>query len=56
VPEPIRAIFFKKLSSYGKRGGTGLGNYTAKLITRVMGGKIYMETSEELGTVVRVIF
>jgi signal transduction histidine kinase len=56
VPEPIRAIFFKKLSSYGKRGGTGLGNYTAKLITRVMGGKIYMETSEVLGTVVRVIF
>ena len=47
VPAAIRHDFFQKYKTYGKRGGTGLGTYSAKLMADVMGLKIDMETSDE---------
>ncbi len=54
VPEEIRESFFDKLSTLGKKGGTGLGTYSALLIARTQKGDIHMETSEEAGTYVRI--
>jgi CheY-like chemotaxis protein len=52
VPEPIRGTFFDKYATSGKRGGTGLGTYSARLVTEAMGGSIAMETSDDEGTTV----
>jgi len=54
VPLEIRDRFFDKYATAGKRGGTGLGTYSAAIMTRAMGGTISMETSEETGTSVTV--
>jgi signal transduction histidine kinase len=54
VPESVRDVFFQKYATAGKRTGTGLGTYSAKLMVQVMGGRIAMETSEEDGTTVTV--
>jgi PAS domain S-box-containing protein len=54
VPADIRDRFFDKFSTCGKKGGTGLGTYSARLIARAHGGDIAMETSEETGTTVTV--
>ena len=50
IPEDIRDHFFEKYSTSGKVKGTGLGTYSALLITRVHNGKISFITSEEEGT------
>ncbi|WP_341678877.1 hybrid sensor histidine kinase/response regulator [Niveibacterium sp. SC-1] len=47
VPIAIRSRFFDKYSTAGKEGGTGLGTYSAKLLTEAQGGSIVMETSDE---------
>jgi PAS domain S-box-containing protein len=54
VPEPIRKHFFEKFTTLGKVGGSGLGTYSARLITRTMGGDIDYTTDEEEGTTVTV--
>lgn len=54
VPVEIRACFFEKYTTAGKIGGTGLGTYSAAIMTRAMGGKIEMSTSDEEGTTVTV--
>jgi signal transduction histidine kinase len=54
VPESVRANFFDKYATSGKRSGTGLGTYSARLMVEVMGGRIDMESSEESGTTVTV--
>ena len=54
VPEDVRDRFFEKYATSGKRGGTGLGTYSARLIAEVHGGAIAMATSAEGGIVVRV--
>lgn len=54
VPEIVRDRFFEKYATADKRRGTGLGTYTAKLVTETMGGIISMETSEDEGTSVYV--
>lgn len=46
VPEDIRDTFFEKYVTSGKRGGTGLGTYSAKLIAETQGGSIRLDTSE----------
>ncbi|KPA17379.1 response regulator receiver sensor signal transduction histidine kinase [Candidatus Magnetomorum sp. HK-1] len=56
VPKKIRKIFFEKYATSGKIGGTGLGTYSAKLITETQGGSIRMESSEEAGTIVELSF
>ena len=45
VPEVIRDHFFEKYRTHGKRGGTGLGTYSAKLMADTMGLPLRMETS-----------
>jgi signal transduction histidine kinase len=54
VPEAVRAHFFDKYATAGKRTGTGLGTYSARLMVEVMGGRIDMDSSEERGTTVTV--
>ncbi len=49
APDPsIRLRFFEKYATYGKSSGTGLGNYSAKLIAKAFGGDIEMECSDSL--------
>ena len=47
VPAPIRETFFEKFATAGKQGGTGLGTYSAKLLTEAQKGTIAMESSDE---------
>lgn len=54
VPEAVRTHFFDKYATAGKRTGTGLGTYSARLMVEVMGGRIDMDSSEEGGTTVTV--
>jgi signal transduction histidine kinase len=54
IPESIRGRFFKKFTTAGKERGTGLGAYSAKLITTTLGGGIDMSSSEEEGTTITV--
>ncbi|MEI7613821.1 MAG: response regulator [Betaproteobacteria bacterium] len=49
VPEAVRQSFFDKFVTAGKKGGTGLGTYSARLLTEVQNGRIEMQTSEEKG-------
>ena len=49
VPDQsIRKRFFEKYSTFGKNSGSGLGNYSARLIARTMGGDIEMDCSDTL--------
>ena len=50
IPEEIRPRFFDRFSSSGKRGGTGLGTYSAKLIAEAHSGDVRFTTSDEDGT------
>ena len=50
VPEEIRPRFFTKYATSGKVGGTGLGAYIARRITRLHGGDIDWESNHETGT------
>ncbi|MBF0160294.1 MAG: hybrid sensor histidine kinase/response regulator [Magnetococcales bacterium] len=54
VPESIRQRFFDKYTTSGKKSGTGLGTYSARLITETMGGTIGMQSSDDEGTEIRV--
>ncbi|ETR73303.1 MAG: Two-component hybrid sensor and regulator [Candidatus Magnetoglobus multicellularis str. Araruama] len=56
VPPDVRATFFEKYATSQKSSGTGLGTYSAKLMTETLGGKISMETSESDGTIVTTSF
>jgi len=54
IPPAVRDRFFQKFATAEKPGGTGLGAYSAKLITRTLGGTIEYQTSEESGTTITV--
>jgi len=54
VPEDIRHCFFQKYATSGKRNGTGLGAYSARLIAQAHGGAITFHSSESGGTRVTV--
>jgi len=47
VPLDVRNRFFEKYATSGKKFGTGLGNYSAKMIIEAQGGSINMRTSDE---------
>lgn len=47
VPKSVREHFFEKYKTYGKKYGTGLGTYSAKLIAEAMNYCIEMQTSDE---------
>ncbi|MEF2144808.1 MAG: PAS domain S-box protein [Desulfovibrionaceae bacterium] len=54
VPSNMRDCFFDKYATSGKNQGTGLGTYSAKLMTEIQNGAISMRTSREEGTVITV--
>ncbi|MBF0568347.1 MAG: response regulator [Nitrospirae bacterium] len=54
VPESIRVHFFDKFVTMGKKGGTGLGTYSARMMAEAQNGSISMQTSEDSGTVIEV--
>lgn len=45
VPQEMRLRFFEKFTTAGKEQGTGLGTYSAKLITETQKGAIQLDTS-----------
>jgi signal transduction histidine kinase len=47
VPVAIRERFFEKFTTFGKKNGTGLGTYSARLIADTFGYAIDMNTSDE---------
>jgi len=47
VPEEIRDRFFDKYVTAKKIGGTGLGTYSARLITQTQKGEISLDCSED---------
>lgn len=50
VPLAIRDNFFDKFVTSGKPGGTGLGTYSAKLLTQAQGGTIALSVSDITNT------
>lgn len=50
IPTTIRNNFFDRYATYGKKNGTGLGTYSARLIAKASGGDITFTTSSEKGT------
>ncbi len=54
VPEEIRHDFFNKYVTKGKWDGTGLGTYSAKLITQTLKGNIAMTSSRAHGTTITI--
>lgn len=46
VPAAIRERFFDKYVTAGKSGGTGLGTYSARLMTEAQGGTVALEVSD----------
>ncbi|MES2297472.1 MAG: hybrid sensor histidine kinase/response regulator [Pseudomonadota bacterium] len=47
VPQAIREHFFDKFITSGKDGGTGVGTYSAKLLTEAQAGSIAMQTHDD---------
>lgn len=47
VPLEVRADFFEKYKTHGKKSGTGIGTYSSKLIADTMGFSLKMNTSDE---------
>ena len=54
VPAAVRERFFEKYATAGKSGGTGLGNYSARMMARIQGGDIALHTADPEGTAVSV--
>ena len=50
----IIPVFFEKYVTSGKRGGSGLGTYSARLMTECQAGEIRLDVSAALGTTVTV--
>ncbi|WP_300157576.1 PAS domain S-box protein [Solidesulfovibrio sp.] len=50
VPPDIVPVFFEKYATGGKRGGTGLGAYSARIMTLAQHGDIRLETDPAGGT------
>ncbi len=55
VPPPIRSRMFEKYVTMGKRGGTGLGAYSASLAARAHGGRIELDADNPGRTTVTVV-
>jgi CheY-like chemotaxis protein len=50
VPMDMRNRFFDKFATSGKQGGTGLGTYSAKLLTQAQNGSVELAVSDETNT------
>lgn len=55
VPVEIRERFFDKFATYGKQGGTGLGTYSAKLLSEAQQGRLELQVDDALDQT-RLIF
>lgn len=55
IPPDVQATIFHPFSTYGKRGGTGLGVYGVKMAAEAMGGRVEYETGAA-GTTFVLIF
>ncbi|MEO5348306.1 MAG: hybrid sensor histidine kinase/response regulator [Magnetococcus sp. YQC-3] len=55
VPREIQSRFFDKYVTYGKKSGTGLGTYSARLMAETQKGSIRLQSSEEEGTTLTVV-
>ena len=47
VPVEIRASFFDKYVTAGKKGGTGLGTYSARLLAEVQQGALDLRVDDQ---------
>ncbi|MEK1907030.1 MAG: hybrid sensor histidine kinase/response regulator [Pseudomonas sp.] len=47
VPAEIRERFFEKFATYGKNGGTGLGTYSAKLLSEAQHGQLELQVDDQ---------
>ena len=56
IPAEIRPKFLQKFATHGKKSGTGLGGYSARLMTETMGGTLHFDSSEATGTTVFMDF
>jgi len=56
IPEAVRKNFFTKYATHGKKFGTGLGAYGAKLMAEAMGAAISFATDETSGTTIVLKF
>ena len=54
IPSDIRESFFEKYATSGKKTGTGLGTYSAKLMTDIQNGSIDFVSDSSLGTTLTV--
>ncbi|MFZ2955724.1 MAG: hybrid sensor histidine kinase/response regulator [Candidatus Ozemobacteraceae bacterium] len=54
IPPEIKARFLERYATFGKKKGTGLGGYSAKLMARTLGGEIRFVSTRETGTVITV--
>lgn len=54
IPQEIQEHFFDKYATVGKKNGTGLGTYSAKLLVTTQNGSIDFVTSKENGTTLNV--
>ena len=54
VPEDVRPVFGEKYATSGKKKGTGLGVYSARLMTQAMGGSFTWSSSTREGTSVTI--
>ena len=50
VPKEIRDRLFAKYVTFGKKGGTGLGTYSARRMIEVQGGSVEADVSDEHDT------
>ena len=55
IPTEIKDCFFDKYSTAGKSSGTGLGTYSAKLMSQIQGGDISFTSSAQAGTELKVV-
>jgi PAS domain S-box-containing protein len=56
IPGEIRSRFFTQYVTFGKKTGSGLGTYSARLVVEALNGTIGFTTSDEAGITVRVEF
>jgi signal transduction histidine kinase len=55
IPPTIRDNFFDKFVSHGKEGGTGLGNYSAKLLANAQQGDVSFVVSDDEDTTTLIV-
>lgn len=50
VPPEFRDSFFTKFATFGKKGGSGLGTYSAKMLSEAQNGTLELDIDDERNT------